>query len=70
MADQILNVGEAAAMLRVDRTTLWRMHARYGMIAPPARFSIGKTGYLRSYLEDWMQERMQEAIERGMDCPR
>ncbi len=64
MQDEILNVGEAAQMLGVDRTTLWRMHAKYGMIAAPARFSIGKTGYLRSYLEGWMNERMAESVER------
>lgn len=64
MADEILNVGEAAKALGVDRTTLWRMHAKYKMIAPPARFSIGKTGYLRSYLQQWMRERMDESVER------
>jgi len=63
MSDEILNVGEAAEALGVDRTTLWRMHAKYKMIAPPARFSIGKTGYLRSYLEQWMQERMKESAQ-------
>jgi len=64
MQDEILNVGEAAEMLGVDRTTLWRMHSKYKMIAPPARFSIGKTGYLRSYLKGWMHERMAESVER------
>ena len=63
MSDEILNVGEAAQALGVDRTTLWRMHAKYGMIAPPARFSIGKTGYLRSYLEGWMADRMAESVQ-------
>lgn len=63
MHDEILNVGDAAAMLGVDRTTLWRMHAKYKMIAPPARFSIGKTGYLRSYLEEWRRARMDESIQ-------
>ncbi len=63
MKDEILNVGETAARIGVDRTTLWRMHAKYKMIAPPARFSIGKTGYLRSYLDGWLQERMAESVE-------
>ncbi len=63
MRDEILNIGEAAKELGVDRTTLWRMHAKYKMIAPPARFSIGKTGYLRSYLDGWLKERMAESVE-------
>ena len=63
MSDEILNVGQAAQALGVDRTTLWRMHAKYKMIAPPARFSIGKTGYLRSYLEGWMADRMAESVD-------
>lgn len=57
--DVILNVGEAASAIGVDRTTLWRMHAKYGMIQPPARFSIGKTGWLKSYIDNWKRERME-----------
>ncbi|WP_275287151.1 hypothetical protein [Halomonas elongata] len=61
--DVILNVGEAVKLLDVDRTTLWRMHAKYQMIVPPARFSVGKTGYLRSYLEQWKKDRMDEVTK-------
>ncbi len=63
MSDEILNVSEAAKHLGVERTTLWRMYSKYKMIAPPVRFSIEKTGHLRSYLDGWMKERMEDSSQ-------
>ncbi len=62
--DPVLNLKESAEYLGVSRTTLWRMHAKDSLIATPARFSRGKTGYLKSYPETWKRDRMHEAMQR------
>jgi len=54
--DRMLSLPQAAKYLGVGRTTLWRMHAEYGLLPPPTRVSPGRVGYPLSVLVEYQQQ--------------
>ncbi len=53
--DPILRLPQAARMLGVSRTTLWRLYSEHDLLPPPIQLSPGRVGYRQSTLEEYLR---------------
>lgn len=58
--DRLIRPTEAARLLGLSKSTLWRMRRR-GDLPEPLKISSGAVGWRASTLEEWLDDRQAEA---------